>query len=77
MDNIYNNIPAFPLSFDVDENKPNSCVQMGMSLKDYYAGQALVGFLSNGTSMDNAAHWSWLVAEKMMKKRQENLNKIQ
>lgn len=73
---MQNDIPAFPFSAEVDENKPNSYLQMGMSLKDYYAGQALMGFLSNGASMDNAAHWSWLVAEKMMKKRQENLNKI-
>ena len=71
----YNDIPAFPFSTEVDESRPNQFLSMGMSLKDYYAGQALVGFLSNGASMDNAAHWSWQVAEKMMKKREESKNK--
>jgi hypothetical protein len=70
-----NDIPAFPFSTEVDESKPNQFLSMGMSLKDYYAGQALVGFLSNGASMDNATHWSWMVAEKMLKKREENKNK--
>ena len=71
MNNQANNIPAFPLSVESDH-----LISLGMTLKDYYAGQALNGFLSNGTSMDNAAHWSWLVAEKMMKKREEFNNKL-
>lgn len=66
-----NDIPAFPFSTEVDESKPNQFFSMGMSLKDYYAGQALTGYLSNGASMDNAVHWSWQAAEKMMKKREE------
>mgnify|MGYP006266430047 CR=1 FL=1 len=40
-------------------------------LKDQYAGQALNGFLAKGASIDNAVHWSWLAAEKMLNKRQE------
>ena len=68
MNNPNNNIPAFPLSVESDH-----FISLGMTLKDYYAGQALTGFLSNGASMDNAAHWSWLVANKMMKKREENI----
>lgn len=60
--------PAFPfVSGDI--------LNTGMSLKDYYAGQALVGFLSNGSSIDNATQWSWLV-EKMMKKREEFSKRI-
>lgn len=64
MDNSNNNIPAFPLS-------SGNLLSLGMSLKDYYAGQALNGFLSNGASIDNAVHWSWLAAEKMMAKRED------
>jgi hypothetical protein len=63
---MHNDIPAFPLSIEKDH-----FISLGMTLKEYYAGQALNGYLSNGASMDNAVHWSWQVAEKMMKKRAE------
>jgi hypothetical protein len=63
-------IPTSPFSSEDDETEPNQLISTGMSLKDYYAGQALNGFLSNGASIDNAVHWSWLTAEKMMNKRQ-------
>ena len=68
MDNLYNNIPAFPLS-------SGELVSLGMTLKDYYAGQALMGFIAKGASIDNAVHWSWLTADKMLNKRDER-NKI-
>lgn len=67
--NPSNNIPAFPLSVESDH-----LISLGMTLKDYYAGQALNGFLSNGSSIDNAVHWSWLAAEKMMAKREDRKN---
>ena len=66
-----NDIPAFPLSIDKE-----NFISLGMTLKDYYAGQALVGYLSNVASMDNAVYWSWHAADKMMKKREEFKNKI-
>ena len=66
MNNQGNNIPAFPLSVEQDH-----FISLGMTLKDYYAGQALNGFLANGASIDNAVHWSWLVAEKMLNKREQ------
>ena len=61
-----NDIPAFPLSVEKDH-----FISLGMTLKDYYAGQALNGFLAKGASINNAVHWSWLAAEKMMSKRDE------
>jgi len=73
---MQNDIPAFPFSTEVDESKPNQFLSMGMSLKDYYAGQALLGYLSNGSSMNNAIEWSWQTAERMMKEREKIKNKI-
>jgi hypothetical protein len=64
--NNQNNIPAFPLSVEQEH-----FISLGMTLKDYYAGQALMGFISKGASIDNAVHWSWLTAEKMLNKREE------
>jgi hypothetical protein len=68
---MHNDIPAFPLSIEKEH-----FISLGMTLKDYYAGQALMGYLSNGASMDSAVHWSWQAAEKMLKKREEFKNKI-
>lgn len=76
MNNPNNNIPAFPLSVDVDESKPNSYLQMGMTLKDYYAGQALMGFISKGLSIENAVQYSWITAETMISQREKINNKI-
>ena len=70
MTNPNNNIPAFPLSVESDH-----LISLGMTLKDYYAGQALMGFIAKGASIDNAVHWSWLTADKMLNKRDER-NKI-
>jgi hypothetical protein len=67
---MHNDIPAFPLSIEKDH-----FISLGMTLKDYYAGQALMGYISNGASMDNAVHWSLQVAEKMMNKREERAHK--
>ena len=64
-------IPAFPISIEKDH-----FISLGMTLRDYYAGQALMGFIAKGASIDNAVHWSWLTADKMLKKRDENANKI-
>lgn len=61
---------AFPcINPQYDGNWNKDPIIQGMTLKDYYAGQALVGYLMAGTSIENATHWSWLAAEKMMKKR--------
>lgn len=42
------NIPAFPAT----ELDPGGWV--GMSLRDYFAGQAIIGYMSNARTMDKA-----------------------
>jgi hypothetical protein len=39
--------PAFPLSASTQPNGEYQWCEYGMSLRDYFAGQALVGLLSN------------------------------
>jgi len=46
---------------------------LGMSLRDYFAGQALVGFLLVSDCRDNpakAAAWSYEQADAMLKARE-------
>jgi len=49
-DNTKDGGPAFPMSGD-----PNVDFDRGMSLRDYFAGQALVGLYSSG-DLDLAVH---------------------
>jgi hypothetical protein len=66
----YGNIPALPFYIEKE-----NIISTGMTLADYYAAQALVGYLSKGLSIDHAVEYSWEVAEKMLQKRAEYLNK--
>lgn len=66
----YGNIPAFPFYIEKE-----NLISTGMTLADYYAAQVLVVYLSKGTSLDHAVEYSWAVAEKMLQKRAEYLNK--
>lgn len=68
--------PAFPY---VTEGGPNSGLHPeiwpGMSLRDWFAGQALAGLCVNqtihGRSDADAAERAWEVADMMLKKRGE------
>lgn len=58
--------PAFP-SLETD-----TCLPLfGMSLRDYFAGQALVGILANGDaeSCPDAAKGSYAIADAMLAER--------
>lgn len=60
--------PAFP-------NGPGSPqATNGMSLRDYFAAQALTGMLAHNTAFDNpdhAAEWAYQHADAMLKAREE------
>ena len=43
----------------------------GMSLRDYFAGQALAKSMSSYVDRDNAAHDAYLAADAMLKARDE------
>ena len=65
-----NNEAAFPVVVPADWDS----VQNGMSLRDYFAGQALVGLLagrqpSNAYPPEHIAETSYALAEAMMQER--------
>lgn len=55
MSKINDGGPAFPVVYD--SNCPS--VDMGMSLRDWFAGQALAGLLSNADASAGSGDWSW------------------
>jgi len=70
--------PAFPCEARHTESRDGKWVDRwipegGMSLRDYFAGQALVGFLLVSDCRDNpakAAAWSYEQADAMLKARE-------
>lgn len=63
--------PAFPLFLP---DKPKGGFVFGMSLRDYFAGQALVGYMLNGTPNGLAnealcAEWAYKFADAMLRAR--------
>lgn len=71
------NEPAFPTSIVLDGHGNKKGGQRGMSLRDYFAGKALVGLLSADTAiemMDDSsyavlANTSYNIADNMLKRR--------
>jgi hypothetical protein len=50
--------PAYPCeSYVVKNGKQVTEAAQGMTLRDYFAGQALAGMLSEGRSNSNAIEW--------------------
>lgn len=65
MDQTDNGGPAFP---------SDRFSELGMSLRDYFAGQALAGMLANPelpTDAEYIAKWSYLNADAMLAERQK------
>lgn len=69
--------PAFPVSFtgkdwdpESQKHRPALCSIEGMSLRDWFAGQALIGILLGDKSAQDhflkAARWSYDVADAML-----------
>lgn len=67
--------PAFPASVLHDEYGVSETVaEGGMSLRDYFAGQALAGLLASGSSLvtfENYAACAYHHADAMLKAREE------
>lgn len=63
--------PAFPVMDDSDGGMHR---HPGMSLRDWFAGQALAGFTSQSGScfeseIRTRTHWAWLYADGMLEAR--------
>lgn len=67
--------PAFP-HFKFSENgKVEICPQGGMTLRDYFAAQALAGIISSDNKPeddDNKAIWAYSLADVMLFYRKES-----
>jgi hypothetical protein len=70
--------PAFPLQ-DWDECIQTHRIESGMTLRDWFAGQALAGFAANPRMIDSrstatleiVSEWSFEAADAMLKARKE------
>lgn len=58
-------------AFPVQSGDHDSC-QEGMSLLDYFAGQAIIGTLPNASDPDAAAIYAYKVAALMMHEREKH-----
>lgn len=63
--------PAFPINVK-ERNGQHYATKLGMSLRDYFAGQAMVGFGAAGTTLDcdEVARRCYVLADAMLKARQ-------
>ena len=57
--------PAFP------NNDAHGCAYTGMTLRDYFAGQALAGLCADGHRLSSSVKWSYEVADLMLAARKE------
>lgn len=66
--------PAFPEAFWPTPQSDAPDYRPGMSLRDWFAGQALAGLLAfEGTSPGNTtAHIAWAIADDMLAERAKN-----
>lgn len=76
MTNTNDGGPAFPIvAMDAATGQPiNGCFYPGMSLRDWFAGQALAGLLSHGqwatTEADMFARDAYALADAMLRARE-------
>lgn len=77
MSQIDNGGPAFPhldLYAGAGNSQPTPTQYNGMSLRDYFAGQALAGYLAHPDSEINmtfVAKWAYQYADAMLAERQK------
>ena len=60
--------PAFPSRDRVDAAGEVECGGFGMTLRDWFAGQALAG-LSSAVTRSDAVKWAWEIADAMIAAR--------
>ena len=62
----YDGVPAYPVPVRVDQDP----MENGMTLRDYFAGQALSNQYTNGAgSAANVAKWAYQIADAMIEER--------
>ena len=76
MSKINDGGPAFPLSGSADLNGNYAYPEYGMSLRDWFAGQALAGLISHygtrpGASIDEPPRRAFIIADAMLAARQQ------
>ncbi len=62
------NMPAFPSQPYGADGMPCNEAHPGMSLRDYFAGQALTGLMAAGVG-DGATTYAYFLADKMLADR--------
>jgi hypothetical protein len=68
MSNTNDGGPAFPLPYDFEKDYPKA--DGGMSLRDYFAGQALAVTTANHQGdLAMAAHMAYVLADMMLRAR--------
>ena len=63
--------PAFPIAFRMNDKQV--ILEDGISVRDYFAGQALAGLLASGEDSIDAetnAHDAYIIADAMIKARE-------
>jgi len=73
--------PAFPVEFST-AGWHSGNVNVGMSLRDWFAGQALAGMMGSHALPDHPQYWDWLsgvavtpyrIADKMLTEREKEV----
>jgi len=65
-------ILAFPHSF-VRHPTEETYITKGMTLRDYFAAQAMESMLNNSTHYESVAKYAYRMADAMMKERTDGL----
>jgi hypothetical protein len=75
MSKINDGGPAFPSTIQYFPDDKNANEEQGMTLRQYYAGQVLIGIMANTNSTavtsDTIAAWCFQMADAMLKAEQE------
>ena len=68
MSEINDGGPAFPVVASTGDPRDGVYCRDGLSMRDYFAGQALAG-LSSAVTRSDAVRWAWEMADAMLAAR--------
>lgn len=64
--------PSAEVHFNEDGTVNNTEINKGMTLRDYFAGQALANaYTYDEFSPDNTSRWAYEIADKMLEEREK------